>query len=727
MVVLCISIGSVCATDSSYSDKFDSIGNLNSLSVDDVNRISEGSNLKISSEVNSVSISSVDSSSKDSNMSKIINVTNDKVSSLNISYNASTTLGEGSSSLNNDVNVSSISAASSKKVSINNILTSSSNFKTYVLKYNSLPATVKVGDYTVSASQFSYLMTVALDYIKNGKSLSTTIVIKNIGSKTSSYSLNYNVNKNTYLSMAKKVYNSCISNGYVLSYVAVGSYKCDFKTYTYAFAKCLVYYKGHKQLPATCWLESGVYSKKVTIAQVISKSVDFKAYVLKNAALPNQVNIGNYQISSSQFTNLMSVAINYLNAGKKTSTLIYLKSVNNNSAISSISKTVSKSDYLKLSSKISTYTTIPDYMAIADTKVDYRSTAYAFSKCLAFYKSYGVLPNTCLFQSNVFKNSTGGINLSDVLTSANNVKNYVDAHKCLPKTVNVKGTNCNMTDFLYIMSCALKDISNSKTSGIYVLKSYKDPSGGISDWVVTSASKVDYLSMYDRINNYMVNNGQAPNYATLSGSYKVSYSLYTYALSKILVYYKNNNVLPTSCTFDDKVFESYYSCINSSEVTTVYLTSDNIRGSNVDSNMLYSIKSSLEKLGYKVVVIGVGPNKHNEALDKGCTGPNSVLLCCFGGVDVGCIEEWSGVNAPEYGITPWAYKKLNGAKVLSVFYSEPYGYCANINNRVDPAWDAYYGYSLDNPAQFMETYGISYIQTGTVDRVCSIVTSMFKK
>ena len=42
-------------------------------------------------------------------------------------------------------------------------------------------------------------------------------------------------------------------------------------------------------------------------------------------------------------------------------------------------------------------------------------------------------------------------------------------------------------------------------------------------------------------------------------------------------------------------------------------------------------------------------------------------LCCFGGVDVGCIEEWTGDLGTSF------ISNSRGARVLSVWYSKSYG------------------------------------------------------
>lgn len=149
----------------------------------------------------------------------------------------------------------------------------------------------------------------------------------------------------------------------------------------------------------------------------------------------------------------------------------------------------------------------------------------------------------------------------------------------------------------------------------------------------------------------------------------------------------------------------------SKQTYTFYITTDRIASPSSDTNMINRLAETLKSMGHKAVVLGRDPDLHNRAYKSGCTGANDVLLCCFGGVDVGCIEEWTG----ELGT--WFKKAYKDSKVLAIFYTKPYGGAANVYGHVGKAWDANYGWALDNPAQYMTERGISFIQKGTVDEV----------
>ncbi len=325
------------------------------------------------------------------------------------------------------------------------------------------------------------------------------------------------------------------------------------------------------------------------------------------------------------------------------------------------------------------------------------------------------------------------ISLTDILNAAKVFNDYVASKKGLPDLISVGGKNYTTEQFLYLMTSAINNIYNGKTSATYTVNSVESPSKNLNgDWVTSSSiSKANYVDLAKRVLNYINSNGRAPNYATLSDGKKANYDLYTAAFASIITYYKNNKALPSSYVFSNSIFESYsISSIllnKSSEKLTFYLTTDDIIDSSTDNAALNTIKNTLTALGYNVKIIGVGPNMHNIAYKSGCTGSNSVLLCCFGGVDVCPIEEWVGKTP---GLGSWFPNAYAGANILSVFYLDPYGCAANLNDYVGKAWDAksgsYYGEPLDNPAKYMKDNGISYIQTGTVAQVCAILNKMFK-
>ena len=352
-----------------------------------------------------------------------------------------------------------------------------------------------------------------------------------------------------------------------------------------------------------------------------------------------------------------------------------------------------------------------------------------------FNISFSLNSNNLKTQSVMINSLTNSnfISLDEIINAANVFYDYLLLKKGIPNEITVGNNKYTTEQFLYLIASAINNIYDGKTSVTYVVKSVNSPAKDLNgDWVTSSSiSKINYVDLAKRVLNYINTNGRAPNYATLSDGKKANYDLYVSAFAGILTYYKNNKALPSSYVFSNSIFESYsitkLLTDKANEKLTFYLTTDNIINSSTDNAALNTIKNTLLSLGYNVKIIGVGPNMHNIAYKSGCTGSNSVLLCCFGGVDVCPIEEWVGKN-PQLG--DWFPNAYAGANILAVFYLDPYGCAANLNDYVGMAWDAktnsYYGEPLDNPAKYMSDNGISYIQTGTVNQVCAILKAMFK-
>ena len=322
--------------------------------------------------------------------------------------------------------------------------------------------------------------------------------------------------------------------------------------------------------------------------------------------------------------------------------------------------------------------------------------------------------------------ATSTFTLAEILKAAEILNKYILEHHGLPSNITVGGTSCTIPQFLYIMTSAICNINQGKNSATYNIKVVNSPDKDLNgDWITSSSiTKTNYVDLAERVLKWINNEGRAPNYASLSDGKKADYKLYTYAFASILTYYKINNVLPSTYVFSSSVFESYFitkELLNKiGENLTFYLTSDNIINTATDNNALNTIKNTLTALGYNVKIVGVGPNMHNKAWESGCIGSNSVLLCCFGGVDVGCIEEWTG------DLGNYFLDNYKGAFILPIFYLDPYGCASNLHDYIGIAWDADYGFPLNNSASYMENHGISYIQTGTVNAVCSILNTLFK-
>ncbi|MDO5849974.1 MAG: transglutaminase-like domain-containing protein [Methanobacteriaceae archaeon] len=467
------------------------------------------------------------------------------------------------------------SSSSSTTVTISQIITSSVSLKSYVLKNGALPSTVTVNGVKYSTAQFAYLMSVAIQKLNAKKSVSTKITVPKVTVKSGS---NYSVSKTLSLancvSMAKTISSSVSSSGSVPAYVTISGTKYDYRDYTYAFAKILVWYKDNKKvLPKTCAFESKVFksssssgsssssSVTVTISQIIASSVNLKSYVLKNGALPSTVKVNGVDYSTPQFAYLMSVAIQKLNAKKSVSTKIAIAKVSLKAGSNySVSKTLSLASCVSMaktiSSSVSSSGSVPAYVTVSGTKYDYRDYTYGFAKILAWYKdNKNVLPKTCAFESKVFK-TTPTVTISQIIESSVNLKAYVLKNGVLPTTVKVNGVNYSTEQFAYLMSVAIQNLNAKKSVSTKIAIPKVTVKSGSTYNVEKTLSLASCVAMAKTISSSVSSSGSVPAYVTVSGT-NYDYRDYTYAFAKILAWYKNNkNTLPKTCLFESKVFKS---------------------------------------------------------------------------------------------------------------------------------------------------------------------------
>ncbi len=300
--------------------------------------------------------------------------------------------------------------------------------------------------------------------------------------------------------------------------------------------------------------------------------------------------------------------------------------------------------------------------------------------------------------------------LNDIVGAAGKLASYVGKNKKLPENIVYNRNNFTVSQLSYLMAVAVKNINGKNYNNITLIaipKTYTS-SGEIYDTVY----KNNFVSIAKKVvgSSYNFKNKAYVTYSF----YKVPYKVYTGAFSRILDFYKSNKRLPNYALFTNSEFVK----VQNSTKYTFYLTTDNIAGKRADLKMLKSLAKTLKAKGYNAVIVGIGPDIHNLAYKFGCTGNNSVLLACFGGVDVGCIEEWAG----DLGSNSQAFlKNYDGAHVLGLWYTRPYGASASLHSKIKRAWDADYGFTLSNPAKYMTKHKISYIQTGTVARACELL------
>ncbi|MDO5823236.1 Ig-like domain repeat protein [Methanobrevibacter sp.] len=139
---------------------------------------------------------------------------------------------------------------------------------------------------------------------------------------------------------------------------------------------------------------------------------------------------------------------------------------------------------------------------------------------------------------------SGYVSIEEIIATAINLKNTIDSKKEIPKTVTVAGVSYSISQFLYLMSEAVKQINAGKASSqIKPVSSGNpaDPSGSFKGTLTTA----QYVDVAKRVSSYIVSNGRAPNYASLGNS-EIKYESLIELFAKVLADYYDNQKLPSS-------------------------------------------------------------------------------------------------------------------------------------------------------------------------------------
>lgn len=138
-------------------------------------------------------------------------------------------------------------------------------------------------------------------------------------------------------------------------------------------------------------------------SQISQSANHTKQYVETNYNLPKNVTVGTTTVSNPQFLYLLTTATKNVDKGNKSS--IYLKSVSNpaNPSETVQSGTITKSEYLNITTRINSYINshgnLPNYATTSLGNMKYQSLIYMYSKILNYYNIHSTLPSTVSVKS----------------------------------------------------------------------------------------------------------------------------------------------------------------------------------------------------------------------------------------------------------------------------------------------------------------------------------------
>ena len=148
----------------------------------------------------------------------------------------------------------------------------------------------------------------------------------------------------------------------------------------------------------------------IDINQIGKSAVNFKHYLEANYAIPNNVNVGNKTVSTSQYLYLLTAATTNINRSKNSS--ITVKNVSNPTSPSEKLKSgkFTKAEYLSYANNINAYINangkLPNYITTSMGTMDCKTAIYIYTKIMNYYQINKVLPNTVSVES--WSNYTNG-------------------------------------------------------------------------------------------------------------------------------------------------------------------------------------------------------------------------------------------------------------------------------------------------------------------------------
>jgi hypothetical protein len=124
-------------------------------------------------------------------------------------------------------------------------------------------------------------------------------------------------------------------------------------------------------------------------SQISQSAGVVKSYIETNQSLPNNVTVGNAQVTPSQYLYLLTTATQNVGNGNKS--LIALRNVSNapNPNENVTSGNINETEYLKIAKSIDTfvaeYGRLPNYVQTSIGTMQYQSLIYMYSKIMNFY------------------------------------------------------------------------------------------------------------------------------------------------------------------------------------------------------------------------------------------------------------------------------------------------------------------------------------------------------
>ena len=178
------------------------------------------------------------------------------------------------------------------------------------------------------------------------------------------------------------------------------------------------------------------------------------------------------------------------------------------------------------------------------------------------------------------KSNTTTVNKKTLAKTSTNFINYVEKNGKFPK-VKISNKNYSNTEYLYLMTKAVENNSNSK---IVIKKNLvKKYSNTNSKSVKGTLNKTEYVKIASKTRKFIEKNRRAPNWVSSSKG-NIPYNQLILSYSKCLDFFNKNNRLPNSIKLDDLDLDKINAKIKKSNVKSNNKTANKNTSKTVKSN-----------------------------------------------------------------------------------------------------------------------------------------------
>ncbi|MBO7734568.1 MAG: transglutaminase domain-containing protein [Methanobrevibacter sp.] len=193
------------------------------------------------------------------------------------------------------------------------------------------------------------------------------------------------------------------------------------------------------------------------------------------------------------------------------------------------------------------------------------------------------------------KANTTTVNRKTLAKTSTSFINYVEKNGKFPK-VKISNKNYSNTEYLYLMTKAVENNSNSKiVINRNLVKKYSNKN---SKSVKGTLNKTEYVKIASKTRKFIDKNRRAPNWVSSSKG-NIPYNQLILSYSKCMDFFNKNNRLPNSIKLDDLDLDKINSKIKKSNAKSTVNSSAKSSNKTVNKTKANAVKTNASKTANK--------------------------------------------------------------------------------------------------------------------------------